>query len=66
MTITHMGGNAVKKDHLGGNHTPRYFAENCILPWGKRMIDSCKDLNDQIIPYLQNELTRVMELNKKN
>ena len=44
-----MGGNCVKKDHLGGNYTPRYFAENCILPWGKRMIDSCKDLDDQII-----------------
>ena len=30
------------------------------------MIDSCIDLDDQIIPYLQKELLRVMELNKKS
>ena len=52
--------------HLGGNYTPRYFAEHFILPWGRKLIDSCKDLDDQIIPYLQKELLRVMELNKKS
>ena len=30
--ITHMGGNCTKKDHLGGNFTPRYFAEHFTLP----------------------------------
>ena len=65
MTITHMGGNCVKKNHLGGNFTPRFFAENFILPWGRNMLDSCTNLDSQIIPYLQEELNRVMELNKK-
>ena len=60
-----MGGNCVRKDHLGGNFTPRYFAEHFIMPWGKKLINSCKDLDDQIIPYLQKELKRVSELNNK-
>ena len=29
------------------------------------MLGSCKDLDDQILPYLEKELSRVMELNKK-
>ena len=65
MTITHMGGNCVKKDHLDGNYSPRYFAEHFVLPWGRKMVESCEDLDDQIIPYLQKELKRVMEMNRK-
>ena len=60
-----MGGNCVKKDHLGGNYSPRYFAEHFVLPWGRNMVESCGDLDNQIIPYLQKELSRVMELNRK-
>ena len=60
-----MGGNCVRKDHLGVNYTPNYFAENFLLKWGQKMIDSCKDLDEQIIPYLQKELIRVMEPNSK-
>ena len=52
-----MGGNCVKRD---------YFGEHFILPWGRKLIDSCIDLDDQIIPYLQKKLLRVMELNKKS
>ena len=48
----HMGGNCVRKDHF-------------LLKWGQKMIDSCKDLDEQIIPYLQKELIRVMEPNSK-
>ena len=65
VTITHMGGNCTKKDHLGGNFTPRYFAENFILPWGRRLVDSCKDLYDVISSFLQAELKSVMELNRQ-
>ena len=47
--------------YLGGNFTARYFANHLILPWGRRLVDSCKDVDD----VLQAELKRVMELNQK-
>ena len=47
--------------YLGGNFTARYFANHLILPWGRRLVDSCKDVDD----VFQAELKRVMELNQK-
>ena len=65
MTITHMGGTCLPKPHLNGKHTPRYFAEKFVIPWGKKMIETYKNLDDQIILHLVKELDRVTELNRK-
>ena len=38
-----MVGNCVRKDHLDGKYTPRYFAESFIIPWGRKMVEFCTD-----------------------
>ena len=52
--------------HLGNRGSPRYFAENFLLPWSKRMIDENKfneDTRNMYTNALKEEIRR-LDLNK--
>ena len=61
-----MGGKSEIKEHLDNKHSARYFADEFILPFGRKAILQMPAMDDIFIPKLKQEIKRLQEMYFKN
>ena len=61
-----MGGNHELKSHINNQHVAKFFADQFILPFGRKALASNPEIDDRNIPNLKNEIKRLQEQHFKN